>query len=166
AENDALLHKLIHTKLLSGSLNPELDLSPAERKKALAGRVIEVAGETKLGRGDRTIRQEEHNRASKHVRDGLREKQKQRDAKKLEEAKNLGNYYPGLKKLYDDSSSGAPKQREKGLRMGVGKFENGMLKLSRDDIAKVQGSSSRGGRGGRGGRGSRGRGGGKRGGRF
>lgn len=43
--------------------------------------------------------------------------------------------------------------------MGVGKFRNGVLSLSKTDIEKVQGPSYR----GRGGRGGRGRGGGGRG---
>lgn len=51
------------------------------------------------------------------------------------------------------------KKRERGLGMGVGTFRGGMLKLSRGEIAQVQGTGSGGrggGRGGRGGRGSRG----------
>lgn len=84
-QNDALLHKLVHTKLLSGSLNSELELTPAQRRKALSGRVLELTGEAKLGRGERSVRIAEHNKASKKVREGLIQKQKERRAAQLEE---------------------------------------------------------------------------------
>lgn len=84
-QNDALLHRLIHTKLLSGSLNPELELSPAERKKALAGRMLELSGRSKLGKGERAIREAERNKAAKRVREGLLDKKKEREKKELEE---------------------------------------------------------------------------------
>ncbi len=85
AQNDALLHRLVHTQLLSGSLNPELNLTPAQRKKALAGRIMEAAGKVRLGKGEASVRQKEHDRAAKHVRDGLAEKKKERQWKELEE---------------------------------------------------------------------------------
>ncbi|EEB96907.1 hypothetical protein MPER_03870 [Moniliophthora perniciosa FA553] len=52
-ENDAILHRLIHTKLLSGSLDPELDLTHAQSQKALSRRVLELAGGAKLGLGEK-----------------------------------------------------------------------------------------------------------------
>ena len=85
AKNDALLHRLVHTKLLSGSLNPELNLTPAERRKALAGRVLELAGESKLGKGETSVRVAERNKAAKHVREGLVRKQHERETAQLEE---------------------------------------------------------------------------------
>ncbi|KAJ8501465.1 hypothetical protein ONZ51_g584 [Trametes cubensis] len=124
AQNDALLHRLVHTQLLSGSLNPDLNLKPAQRKKALEGRVLEAAGKAKLGKGEAIVRQAERNRAAKRVRDGLMEKQKERHEKKVEEAKQLGNYHPTLKALYDAEAAGLAKpkskKREKGLKMGCG----------------------------------------------
>lgn len=86
AQNDALLHKLVHTKILSGSLDPELEMTPAQRRKALAGRVLEAAGRAKLGKGETIVRAKERNKAAKHVRDGLLAKQKERSRKQLEEA--------------------------------------------------------------------------------
>ncbi|KAJ6614329.1 hypothetical protein B0H10DRAFT_2045736 [Mycena sp. CBHHK59/15] len=163
AQNDALLHRLVHTKLLSGSLNPELDLTPAHRRKALAGRVLELTGQAKLGKGERSVRESERNKAAKRVREGMVDKQKHRQKQQLEEAKNLGNYHPTIKKLFESSSttSMAPnRKRDRGLKMGVGKFSGGMLKLSRDEISRVQDEPRRGGgrgRGGRGGGSSRGR---------
>ena len=85
AQNDALLHRLVHTQLLSGSLNPELGLTSAQRKKAMEGRVLELAGNSKLGRGEKMVRAQERDKASKRVREGLLEKQKQRREKVIQE---------------------------------------------------------------------------------
>ena len=52
AHNDAALHRLIHTQLLSGSLNTDLEMKPAQRRKALSGRVLELSGVAKLGNGE------------------------------------------------------------------------------------------------------------------
>jgi hypothetical protein len=66
-------------------LNPELDLTPAHRRKALAGRVLELSGAAKLGKGEKSVRDKERNKASKRVREGIIEKQKERDKQDLEE---------------------------------------------------------------------------------
>ncbi|KAK7696643.1 hypothetical protein QCA50_001301 [Cerrena zonata] len=177
-QNDKLLHRLVHTRLLSGSLNEELDLTPAQRRKALAGRVLEAAGKAKLGKGENTVRKTERNKAAKHIRDGMQVKHKERHEKKVEEAKNMGNYHPAFKSLYDDEEAKHDtRRRDRGLKLGVGSFSGGVLKLRQRDIAAVSGGPSsrgrgrgrgrdRGGRGGggRGGSGGRGRG-AKRGGR-
>lgn len=85
SQNDKTLYKLIHTKLLSGSLDPSLDLSGAQRKKALAGRVLETAQYSKLGQGEKAVRTAEHNKASKNIRFGIMDKAKERNFKELEE---------------------------------------------------------------------------------
>jgi hypothetical protein len=92
-QNDAILHQLVHTKLLSGSLNPELNMSPAQRRKALAGRVLELSGVERLGKGERAVREKERNKAAKHIREGIAEKQKARGKQQLEEVSYflLGN---------------------------------------------------------------------------
>lgn len=59
-------------------------MTPAQRRKALAGRVLEVAGKAKLGKGETAVRAKERNKAAKHVRDGLVTKQKERGQKQLE----------------------------------------------------------------------------------
>jgi len=148
---------LVHTTLLSGSLNPET-LSGAERRKALEGRALELAGKTKIGKGESAVRLAERNKAAKQVRIGIATKQKERGKKELEEAKNLGNYHPTLKKMLNPStdSGGRGGKRERGMNMGVGRFQHGTLKLSREEINSVEGSSRNGsGRGGRGSRGGR-----------
>jgi hypothetical protein len=77
----------VHTKILSGSLDPELDLTSAQRRKALAGRVLEAAGKAKLGKGESMVRAKEHNKAAKHIRDGVHARQKERMQKELEEVR-------------------------------------------------------------------------------
>uniref|UniRef100_A0A0W0G3R7 Uncharacterized protein n=1 Tax=Moniliophthora roreri TaxID=221103 RepID=A0A0W0G3R7_MONRR len=130
-ENDAILHRLIHTKLLSGSLNSELDLTHAQRQKALSGRVLELAGGAKLGLGEKSVRKDERNKMSKKVRAGLVSKEKEKQKARIEEAKNLGNYHPGLKRLFEDPlCENKPKKRQRGLQMGIGKFSGGTLKMT------------------------------------
>ncbi|EGO02378.1 hypothetical protein SERLA73DRAFT_104789 [Serpula lacrymans var. lacrymans S7.3] len=139
AQNDAILHRLLHTKLLSGSLNPELNLTHAQREKALAGRVLELSGHASLGAGEKATRKREHNNAAKHVRDGLQRKKKEREKQDLEEAKNLGNYHPSLKKVLDPDSKPSRAKRERGLKMGVGRFSGGILKISKKDLGAIRG---------------------------
>ena len=85
AQNDALLHRLVHTQLLSGSLRPEQSLTSAQRKKAMEGRILELSGGSKLGRGEKMVRAQERDKASKRVREGLLDKQKQRREKLVQE---------------------------------------------------------------------------------
>lgn len=125
-------------------------MTPAQRRKALAGRVLELSGAAKLGKGEKSIRENERNKALKRVREGLIDKQKERARQELEEAKNLGNYHPTLKKLFEDSDVPSSRKRERGLKMGVGTFRGGYLTLSREEINMVEG----GGRGGVRGRGT------------
>ena len=87
ASNDLELHRLVHTRLLSGSLNPELNLTPAQRRKALEGRVLELADRAKLGQGEKDVRDAEKKRAALRIREGMKAKQKERDSKKLEEVR-------------------------------------------------------------------------------
>lgn len=49
--------------------------------------MLEVAGKAKLGKGETSVRATERNRAAKHVRDGLLEKQKERTQKALDEVR-------------------------------------------------------------------------------
>jgi hypothetical protein len=66
-------------------MTTELDLTPAQRRKALAGRVLELTGEAKLGKGERLVRDAEKRKAAKRVREGLASKQKERNMQELEE---------------------------------------------------------------------------------
>jgi len=61
------------------------DQKPAQRRKDLQGRVLELAGSAKIGRGEKAVRNTERDKASRQVRDGLIRKQKQREAARVEE---------------------------------------------------------------------------------
>ncbi|KZT62401.1 hypothetical protein CALCODRAFT_490234 [Calocera cornea HHB12733] len=140
--NDAELHRLIHTQLLSGSLDPMMDLKPSQKRKAMAGRVLEAAGKVKLGVGENDVRKEERNKAAKRIREGINRKEKERAHRDLEEAKQLGNYHPTIKRLFAASSqSSETGKRARGIGSGVGRFVGGALKLSQTEIASVQGPS-------------------------
>ena len=89
AQNDALLHRLVHTQLLSGSLRQELRLTSAQQKKALEGRILELSGSSKIGQGEKLVRAQERGKASKRVREGLLDKQKQRREKLVQEVNIL-----------------------------------------------------------------------------
>jgi len=145
-QNDILLHRLIHTKLLANPSDTE-DLPAAKRRKILEGRVSELAGSSKVGSGEEKMRTIEQNRAAKFVRDGLKRKKTAAQAGRLEELKQLGNYHPLLAKEHSvsaDAKRGAKRQR--GLKLGVGRFSQGTLRLTKEDISSVQrvkaGSSS------------------------
>jgi len=142
-ENDALLHKLIHTKLLS-SRSTDANLKPAERRRAIQGRVLELAAGAKLGSGDAAVRLDEHKRAAKKIRLGLERKASEKGAQTLEEAKNLGNYHNSIKHLFNAPAKGQldRRKRDKGLKMGVGNFSGGVLKLSKKDFASEAGHAN------------------------
>jgi hypothetical protein len=50
--------------------------------------VLELAGASSLGKGERAVRKAEVNKASKRVREGMVSKQKEREGKSLEEVRN------------------------------------------------------------------------------
>lgn len=143
ARNDALLHRLIHTELFSGSLkNEAIIASSAQQRKALTGRVLELRGDAKLGKGEVLVRREERNHASKSVREGLLSKENQRRERALAEAKEAGNYHSSLRKLYHIEKTDNRRKRERGLSMGVGRYKGGVLRLSAREIRSVEGTDS------------------------
>ncbi|KAF8306999.1 hypothetical protein DL93DRAFT_2088278 [Clavulina sp. PMI_390] len=88
------------------------------------------------------------------------------------QAKNVGNYHPALKKLFSSPASASASsyqlsnearkpaaKRERGLSMGIGRHTSSGLKISREDIARVNATGSgNGGAGRRGGKGGKGKG--------
>jgi hypothetical protein len=56
------------------------------------------------------------------------------------QAKDLGNYHPTFKKDFQDPlEKDTNRDRERGLRMGVGSYGDGTLRLSKREIESVQG---------------------------
>ncbi|CAG8746943.1 1954_t:CDS:2, partial [Acaulospora morrowiae] len=73
---------------------------------------------------------------------GIQSKRQEREEKELKEAKNLGLYHQSIKHKWKASSSSKLKNRtnrDRGIKMGIGKIKGGMLTLSSSDIKKVQG---------------------------
>lgn len=135
AKNDKLLHNLVHTQLLPSSLNPEMNSSSAQRRKFMEGRIVELAGGAKLGKGEKLLRKEEQNKHAKHVRDGLVEKHRKKQKQKLEDERELGNYHPIIKGLLDDSLPSASNwKRQRGLGMGIGTFKGGYLDIAKETV--------------------------------
>ncbi|KAF8307000.1 hypothetical protein DL93DRAFT_2088279, partial [Clavulina sp. PMI_390] len=91
AKNDTELYRLLHTSLLNstGTSSDSLlaSLSSAQRKKALEGRVLELADRSRFGKGEKDVRLIERKKASLHVRIGMKEKAKERQAKHVEEVR-------------------------------------------------------------------------------
>lgn len=53
-------------------------------------------------------------------------------------AKHMGNYHPALKQVYETPKS-TNRKRQRGLKLGVGSFGGGVLKLSQKEAASAQG---------------------------
>ncbi|KAG8858585.1 hypothetical protein FRB91_009646 [Serendipita sp. 411] len=145
-ENDRTLYKLIHSKLLTTSLDDPLalDVRSSKKKKSLEGRVLEVANAAKIGKGEVNVRRKEHAKAPRRIREGIEKKKKEINHMKLQEAKDAGNYHPAIKKLLAGDSERPKKtmRRERGIGMGVGSFKGGTLALSKQEIKKAQGYGS------------------------
>jgi hypothetical protein len=92
------------------------------------------------------------------MRLGMDQKQKEREQKKLQEAKDIGLYDKSLKHLY--AAAVKPKEkksRDKGITSGIGKMRGSTLTLSKNEIKRKKGGksgskSSKGGKGGKGGK--------------
>jgi len=87
-QNDVLLHKLIHTKLFSGSSSNKEDLLPDKKRKVLAGRILELTGNAKLGKGEQQVYEAERKRAAKRIREGIAQKQRQRTKQESEQVRS------------------------------------------------------------------------------
>ncbi|KDN43512.1 hypothetical protein RSAG8_06101, partial [Rhizoctonia solani AG-8 WAC10335] len=136
-----LLHELVHSQLLSNPHTFDAKQGSARRSRMVAGRLLELADDAKIGRGAEGLKAKENSHHAKRVRLGLLDKAREREAKALEEAKALGNYHPSIKKNFDALSSGGEKRRrERGLALGIGKFRNGALTMSKSDIRSVEGA--------------------------
>ncbi|KAG8990238.1 hypothetical protein FRB93_003283 [Tulasnella sp. JGI-2019a] len=155
--NDKALHRLLHTQLLAGSMSTELDLSPAERRRALQGRVLELSGNAKLGDGVKVLRHDYKVHQPKGQRDLLTAKEKKIDTTRRIEAAENGLYHSDFKKSLFLQKKTKRRGIDRGIGTGIGRYKDGQLTLSRSDIESVIGLSPQ-GQGGRGGGGLRGRG--------
>lgn len=61
----------------------------AKRKKSIEGRVFELATAAKMGKGETTVRKQEHNKAPRRIREGIIDKRRERNQAKLEEVSSI-----------------------------------------------------------------------------
>lgn len=64
-------------------------MTPAQKRKALEGRLLELAGGAKLGKGESLVCQDERKKASKRVRLGLEKSIEEQKAMRLEQVSLL-----------------------------------------------------------------------------
>ena len=186
---DKTLHDMLLTTLLPS--NDAANASrPVDKRKAMSGRLLELAQYELPGEGSKSVAASKLSSVPAEIRTGIIHAQAKREKAARADAEAAGSFVRGLgglggegrgfkgekgrsKRAAVGTDTGKKKgmegrkaeSRDRGLSMGIGKFQGGMLRLSERDIAR--GSADRssgpsGGRGGKGGRGGGGRGKGKR----
>ncbi|TIC47781.1 hypothetical protein E3Q05_04381 [Wallemia mellicola] len=155
-ENDKELEHLLHSQLFTMPENTK-NMKAGDKMRMYEGRLLEIAGKAKLGSGAANLKKKEHKNASGLIRTGLERREKEVKQNELQRAKDLGIYDKSLKHVYEDAESGKKSvkrsfgnvnadrdnKRQKGLGMGVGKFKNGMLTISKSEIDSVNSQPKR-----------------------
>ncbi|KIR68915.1 hypothetical protein I314_00015 [Cryptococcus bacillisporus CA1873] len=182
---NASLDKTLHSMLLT-TLLPSHAAStasrPVDKRNAMSARLLELAQYELPGEGSKVVKDKHLSKHPAAVRTGLLHKREKREKAQRQEAIDSGNYVRGVGGLGEGLKRGGNHKgeqraavgmetgkkkgmegrkkgdadRSRGLGMGVGRFEGGVLKLSERDIAGVNGAGSRGGRKGKSGKGKRG----------
>ncbi|KAG8895186.1 hypothetical protein FRB99_000713 [Tulasnella sp. 403] len=113
-------------------------MTPAERRRALQGRVLELSGGARIGQGVKVLRHQYKVHQPKRERDLLEAKERRIDAARRKDAEDAGTYDKSFKKSLFIQKK---KQRDwtKGLGPGIGKFSGGVLKISGAEITSVMG---------------------------
>lgn len=169
--NDRLLSELLSTTLFApGTGNTSKGKSNLSSNDTIA-RIMELSATESqrkgqaIGRGwgENELKRQQLSKAPAAIRQGMRKAAGERRDKEREKAKELGTWHPSLKQAYSSQATATEmglkketRKRQRGLGMGIGKFQGGMLKLSSQEISKVNGksrsgssSSKKGGKGGR-----------------
>lgn len=106
------------------------------------------------GLGSSMFKAKEMGKMPASMRHGLRKAELQKQADELEKAKELGIYHQSIKGLIGKGAEGSDlvlgtkkkdhkaRTRDKGLSMGVGRFAGGTLKLSKEEVARINKPSS------------------------
>ncbi|KAF9158681.1 hypothetical protein DFQ26_007362 [Actinomortierella ambigua] len=147
-KHDAELHSLIMDSRILEQYNAE-QLTGADRRRHQKEQMVRLGIQTK-----------EKIKVPFQVGLGMRNKQRERDMKALQEAKDNGTYHKSIKHLYA-ASGGKKKEKsrsERGLKSSLGQFKGGVLTISQKEIKAVQReSSSKKSSGGKKGKGKKGR---------
>ncbi|KAG0364564.1 hypothetical protein BC939DRAFT_456224 [Gamsiella multidivaricata] len=126
--NDTELHSLIKASRLLEQYNAD-QLDGADRRKHQREQL------ERLG-----IQKKEKIKVPLQISFGMMAKQRERDLKELEEAKNNGTYHKSIKHTFA-AAGGKKKEKprsERGLKTSMGRFKNGMLTLTEREIKSVQ----------------------------
>ncbi|SPC63940.1 uncharacterized protein UHOD_03740 [Ustilago sp. UG-2017b] len=168
--NDRLLSELLSTTLFApGTGNTSKGKSNLSSSDTIA-RIMELSATESqrkgqaIGRGwgEKELKRQQLAKAPAAIRQGMRKAAGERRDKEREKAKELGTWHPSLKAGYGNQATatemGLKKEtskRQRGLGMGIGRFQGGMLKLSSQEISKVNGKGKSAGASGKGGKGKR-----------
>ncbi|KAJ1041213.1 hypothetical protein NDA14_000574 [Ustilago hordei] len=152
--NDRLLSELLSTTLFApGTGNTSKGKSNLSSSDTIA-RIMELSATESqrkgqaIGRGwgEKELKRQQLAKAPAAIRQGMRKAAGERREKEREKAKELGTWHPSLKAGYGNQATATQmglqketRKRQRGLGMGIGKFQGGMLKLSSQEISKVNG---------------------------
>lgn len=163
--NDRELSHLLNTTLFargeqrgSGSSSSKPDLSSHDT----LSRILDLSSSSSArkgqtfgrGHGDKALKAQQLSQMPSKMRQGIREAAGERAAKEVERKQELGllnsKYSRKLmgRQVADATMTGkkaASRDRDRGLSIGVGKYKNGTLHLSKDEVRRSLGES--GGRG-------------------
>ncbi|KAF9938965.1 hypothetical protein BGZ67_010164 [Mortierella alpina] len=126
--NDAELHSLIKASRLLEQYNAD-QLDGVERRRHQRDQLVNLG-----------IQKKENVKVPLQISFGMMSKQRERDMKELEEAKNNGTYHKSIKHTFA-AAGGKKKEKsrsDRGLKSSMGRFKNGMLTLSEKEIKSVQ----------------------------
>ncbi|KAG0332181.1 hypothetical protein BG004_001358 [Podila humilis] len=153
--NDAELHTLIKASRLLEQYNAD-QLDGADRRRHQRDQLVNLG-----------VQKKSKLKVPFQISLGMMSKQRERDIKELEEAKNNGTYHKSIKHTFA-AAGGKKKEKsrsDRGLKSSMGRFKNGTLVLTEKEIKSVQregvkkkktpGKKSGGGAGGGGGKGSK-----------
>ncbi|PWZ01602.1 hypothetical protein BCV70DRAFT_199033 [Testicularia cyperi] len=162
--NDRLLSELLSTTLFapgSGGANGKQNLSSNDT----LARIMELsATETQrkgqaIGRGwgEKEFKRQQLSKMPAAIRQGMRKAAGERRDKERDKAKELGTWHPSMKHSYSNQATvterGNKKEtgkRQRGMAVGIGKFQGGMLKLSAQEISSINGKPKKASGGGKG----------------
>ncbi|KIO33950.1 hypothetical protein M407DRAFT_3705 [Tulasnella calospora MUT 4182] len=143
---DKELFRLLHTRLLAGTTSSAVHQTNGERRRALQGRVIELAGGAKVGHGLKVLHHQYKVHQPKRTRDVIEKKEQATDAARKAEFEENGIFHKDNKKsLFLQVRKHKTKPRLGGIGEGIGKYKDGTLTLSKAEIASITGTSSGGG---------------------
>jgi Domain of unknown function (DUF4602) len=148
-QNDLALQRLLNESHLLDSTSTDLNPTGKNRHKALDLRLQALGAKKSIFAP---------NQMPKSHRQGIEAKAVKTEFDRRREARENGIILekPVFKQQKNGGSS-TTKRRDRGVGApAVGKFAGGTLRLSKHDLASIQGPSRKGGKGGRGGRGGKG----------